>query len=162
MQTTSIFATLLSCSQLAIAQCAPLEAEDQERAVANLTGHAILYPMDAKRHDEIIRCLFAQYEHPTRTLSSMSWDITNALLRIMTADPSQFFQILPSISATQKYAWHRNFLYASFVHQGACPQPDVFALARKAIIQARLSGSGAQERSKTLAALAKIACRNPT
>jgi hypothetical protein len=148
-------------TSLARAECRPLESQVPELEIAGLAGQAILYPMDTSRHTEITKCLFAQYVHPKRSLASLSGSVTNALLRIMAADPERFFTVLTSVPRSQKQAWYSAFELASLVHLGQCPKPDAWQLARSAATQARLNGPVGAERRATLAALHGISCRIP-
>ncbi|QTN21535.1 hypothetical protein HZ992_15240 [Rhizobacter sp. AJA081-3] len=152
---------LLFATGTASAQCDPLEAENPEREIAHLTGHAVLYPMDAARHEEITRCLFALFEDPTHSLASLTWNVTNALLRILAADPQRFLVYLPTVPLSQKRAWYSAFRYAAVVHQGRCPTPDAFALAIEALRRTQASGTRGREKAATLRSLQLQSCRVP-
>lgn len=118
----------------------PTEFNTQLETVNRLAfavGMATIYPRSHEppnEFEELEQCLFGWYVSKKFWLASLTWDTTHALLRLMSADPEQFFSIIKSGKPEGYSAWVRTFEHAQLWGMSdKCPNPAPLAQAARSI-----------------------------
>ncbi len=141
------------------AHCNWLYKPSAEDALAAKVGHAVLYSMDMPAFEATFKCLSASYTQTKVSLAGRTWDVTHALLRMMSADPEQFMTLYIAAPADQSRKWREAFQYAALWPRESCPKTDPIRLAAVALKSASLPARMTSQRQELLAALAKTPCR---
>jgi hypothetical protein len=140
-------------------RCNWLYLPNAEDALASKVGHSVIYPMDKAAFEVTFKCLSSSYTQTKVSLAGRTWDITHALLRLMSADPVQFMNLYTAAPAIQSQKWREAFLYAALWPSESCPKSNPMQLAAISLKSANLIPSMATHRKEILAALAKAPCR---
>ena len=109
------------------------EVETTNR-LAYAVGMATLYPRGREKFSDLEQCLFGWYVSKKFWLASLTWDTTHALLKLMSADPEQFFSVIKNGKSEGYSAWVRSFEHAQLWGMSdKCPDPTPLAQAARSI-----------------------------
>lgn len=140
--------------------CLDLRKKSIESDLSRIVGGAILYSMDSKKFDETISCLLSIYIQQDVAIAGLKWDITHALLRIMAADPDQFFSVLAGKDVQAVERWVQSLDHAAIWPGERCPRLNPLIMSRKAIENLKLDKTkGEVLRGKVFDQLKKWPCR---
>jgi hypothetical protein len=130
----AIFFLFVSCAVFSgQVTCPNLKKTPIENELAQLVGYAVLYPMDEVVMTETVSCLFDMYTDQTKVLGGARWDVTHALLRIMSAAPAEFFEIVSKQNANAVNKWMASFENAALWPREHCPKFDPISIAWRSI-----------------------------
>ena len=105
--------------------------------LAYAVGIATIYPRShelSSEYGELEQCLFGWYVSDKFSLASLSWDATHALLRLMSADPEQFFRVIKNNKLAGYSVWVRLLEHAQLWGMSdECPNPTPLAQAARSI-----------------------------
>lgn len=109
------------------------EVETTNR-LAYAVGVVTIYPRGRDKFLDLEQCLFGWYASKKIWLVSLTWDTTHALLKLMSADPEQFFRVIKNKKPEGYSAWVRSFEHAQlWGMSNECPNPTPLAQAARSI-----------------------------
>ena len=136
-------------------ECLDPLSKMREKALAQLVGNAVLYPMDEKSFGKTVSCLLSQYVRSDVAVAGLKWDITHGLLRVMAADPIQFLDVASRQDATALERWLQSFGSAALWPRDRCPKLDPMTLARRSVENLHLELESSEALRKRVAMLLK-------
>lgn len=140
--------------------CPDPRSKTIESELAHLVGGAVLYSMDSKKFDEALSCLLSIYIRQDIAIAGLKWDLAHALLRIMAADPEQFFSVLSGKDVYAVERWVQSLDYAATWPGDRCPKFDPLTMSQRAIENLKLNRAKDEVlRKKVVAQLKKWPCR---
>lgn len=140
--------------------CPDPRSKSIERDLAQLVGGAVLYSTDISRFDSSVSCLLSMYSRQDVSIAGLKWDIAHSLLRVMAADPVEFFSVLSRKDEQSIRRWLESFDHAAAWPGDRCPKYDPLTMARRSIEDLRLSQLQSEAlRKKVIAQLKKWPCR---
>ena len=140
--------------------CPDPRSKSIESDFAQIVGGAVLYSMDSKRFDEAVSCLLSIYVRKDVAIAGLKWDLAHALLRIMAADPSQFFSVLGGKDVQAVERWVQSLDHAAAWPGERCPKLDPLTMSRRAIENLKLDRAKDEAlRKKVSEQLRKWPCR---
>lgn len=147
----------------------PSEFETEVETVNRLAyavGIATIYPRSHKpsgEFDDLEQCLFGWYVSKKFWLASLTWDTTHALLKLMSADPEQFFRAIKNNKPEGYSAWVRSFEHAQLWGMGdECPNPTPLAQAARSISGFKFPDAEMERmREEVLGKLETLKCHVP-
>lgn len=140
----SVLVLAQSVAEAAAPKCPtpwPIEKGNPEFQVARITGNAILFPFITESGVEwATGCLLGWFDRSDFGLADLTGTVSDALLSMMTVDPSRFFAAAVKATPGQLDEWlGRSISFSQNQFNGRCVHPDKFTQARSAIGSLRLS-----------------------
>ena len=147
----------MQATALAIsAECLDPLSKSKEDTLAKLVGNAVIYPMNQKAFDQTVTCLLSQYGRTDVAIAGFKWDITNGLLRIMAADPIQYFDVASRQEPNAVEHWLQSFRSAALWPGNRCPKLDPMTLARRSIESLQLENPSSEYLRKKVSMQLKL------
>ena len=140
--------------------CPDPRAKSIEEDLAQMVGIAVLYSMDGQAFRQAVGCLLPLYVRSDVAIAGLKWDLAHALLRIMAADPVQFFDVASRQDAQALDRWIQSFAHAALWPADKCPRLDPLTMARRSIEGVRLQEANSEAlRKRVVAGLKRWPCR---
>lgn len=141
-------------------ECPDPRAKSIEKDLAQVVGGAVLYSMNGKAFGQAVSCLLSLYIRSDVAIAGLKWDLAHALLRVMAADPGQFFDVASRQDAQALDRWIQSFDHAAAWPGDKCPRLDPMTVARRSVESVRLEQASSDAlRKRVVAALKQWPCR---
>lgn len=147
----------------------PSEVKTEMETVNRLAyavGIATIYPRSrgqSSEYGELEQCVFGWYVSDKFSLASLSWDATHALLKLMSADPEQFFRVINNNKLAGYAVWVRLLEHAQLWGMSdECPNPTPLSQAARSISGFRFPDAEMERmRKEVLGKLKTLKCDVP-
>lgn len=140
--------------------CPDPRAKSIEKDLAQVVGGAVLYSMNSQAFGQAVGCLLSLYIRSDVALAGLKWDLAHALLRVMAADPVQFFDVAGRQDVQALDRWIQSFDHAASWPGDKCPRLDPMTIARSSVENLRLQHVDSEAlRKRVVTALKKWPCR---
>ena len=137
-------------------ECPDPRAKSIETDLAQVVGSAVLYSMNDKAFSQAVSCLLSLFVRPDVSIAGLKWDVAHGLLRVMTADPVQFFDVASRQDVQSIDRWIQSFDHAAAWPGDKCPRLDPMTVARRSVESIRLEQTRSDALRKRVVTALKI------